>query len=358
MDAGGVERGAYDIATALQKSEGESFLACEPGGRYIPKLKEAGVTVLEGPIASKNPLQIWENRRQLCEWIRYYNIDVIHVRSRAPAWSVWWSALKTQCPWVTTYHGVYTSDYAAKRLYNSVMVRANRVIVPSTWVERHIHQVYPWVTRSKISLIFRGVDTENFTPRSRGNHQDLRFGYGWKAEDIVLLCVGRMTRLKGLAFLLSVLRHLPNSVKLLWVGSVPPTHEYMLKESMAEFQGRFRWHDHTSDIQQFYAMCDAVVSPSLRPESFGRTIAEAGAMGRCVFASDHGGAQDIILPGKTGWLLPVADEQSWIEAINTFVSLPQDQYAHMERQALDFIRKNFDQSLFIQRTFEVYQGLV
>src|SRR5262245_11729935 len=130
LDAGGSEQAAVEIARALT-SVGASALVATEGGRLATAIADGGGEIVPLPVASKNPFTILANVRRLAKLIEERGVDLVHARSRAPAWSAFIAARRTGRPFVTTYHGAYGNRGPVKRLYNSVMGRADRIIANS-----------------------------------------------------------------------------------------------------------------------------------------------------------------------------------------------------------------------------------
>src|SRR6056297_1675228 len=118
LDTGGVERGTLEIVEAIVAAGGRALVATE-GGQMVPRVERAGGEIFEMNVATKNPLSLWQNAGLLARLIREDRVDVVHARSRAPAWSACWAARRTRSAFVTTYHGTYSEDLPLKRLYNS-----------------------------------------------------------------------------------------------------------------------------------------------------------------------------------------------------------------------------------------------
>ena len=139
--SGGVERGTVDLAGALVAAGWSAYVA-SAGGPMERELARLGAVHFTLPLASKNPLTIRRNAVALCDIIRRHKIDIVHARSRAPAWSAYWASQTTRRRFVTTFHNAYDATGALKRKYNSVMARGERVIAISQFVADHAEAVY------------------------------------------------------------------------------------------------------------------------------------------------------------------------------------------------------------------------
>src|SRR5438067_1570656 len=161
--SGGVERGTLDLAGALAAAGWDSYVA-SAGGPMERELARLGAVHFTLPLASKNPLTIRRNAAALCDIIRRHKIDIVHARSRAPAWSAYWASQTTRRRFVTTFHNAYDATGALKRKYNSVMARGERVIAISQFVADHVAGFYG-VGPDRLRMIPRGVDLRIFDPR-------------------------------------------------------------------------------------------------------------------------------------------------------------------------------------------------
>ncbi len=313
LEAGGVERGTLEIAAALREA-GARALVVSSGGRMAAEL---GADHIALPVHTKNPVGLWRNAAHLAALIEREGVDLVHARSRAPAWSARSAARRAGVPFVTTFHGAYGARSAAKRAWNRVMVRGDRVIAVSDFIAAHIGETYR-CSPERIRVVYRGIDAAAFDPAAVPPREKaaLRAAWGVPEQARVLLLPGRLTRLKGHAVLIDAMRLL-DDLKLVAVfaGSDRDRDAYR-RELETQARGLpVRFAGHTDDMAAAYAASDVAVSASVHPESFGRVLAEAGAMGLPVVASDHGGAKEIVLEGETGWLVPPGDPAALAEGI-------------------------------------------
>ncbi|HEY2068438.1 MAG TPA: glycosyltransferase family 4 protein [Rhizomicrobium sp.] len=320
LDAGGVERTTIDIAAALSR-EGYQPLVVSKGGRLEPELAEAGGELIRLRAAAKAPHVILSNALALARIVQTRDVKLIHARSRAPAWSALIAARRTGVPFVTTYHGIYNSGFALKRLYNSVMVRADAVIANSQWTADHVlaeHKVDP----AKLTVIPRGVDLARFDPGGASPDQiaALRAEWGAAPDDVVVLLPGRLTRWKGQLVFVEALAQLgARRIRGVLIGDAQGRAGYEVEVrnaiAAAGLGDRIVFGGHVTDMPLAYLAADIVVSASTDPEAFGRVAAEAAAMGRPVIATDHGGARETVLAGVSGLLTPPGDASALAQAI-------------------------------------------
>jgi len=178
---GGVERGTVDVARTLAE-EGWHSLVVSAGGPMVRELTRAGVNHIEMPAESKNPLVMHANVDKLARIIRDYHVDIVHARSRAPAWSALAACWRTDTSFVTTFHGTYDTSLPFKRTYNSVMARGQRVIAISDFIARHLVDKYS-TSPDRITVIHRGVDFELFDPQKINPERLVRHSQEWRLVE-------------------------------------------------------------------------------------------------------------------------------------------------------------------------------
>ena len=359
--SGGVERGTIDLAGALVAAGWTAYVA-SAGGPLEKELVRNGAQHITLPLASKNPLVIRRNGKALAEIIRRCRIDIVHARSRAPAWSAWFATRATRRRFVTTFHNAYDADLPLKHRYNSVMARGDRVIAISEFVGEHVAEVYG-VDPDRLRTIPRGVDLARFDPRRVWGQQVAELALRWRVPDgfAVAMLPGRLTRWKGgLDFIEAIARLARREVCGVLVGEAQhPGFRRELEAAIERFRlaDRFRIIEDCRDMPTAYMLADAVVSASTDPEGFGRVIVEAQAMGRPIVATDHGGARETILPG-TGWLVPPRDPAALAIAIGQALALDDDERAAFGRRARAQVASTYTREIMCARTIEVYEELL
>jgi len=198
LNEGGVERGALEIAEAIVEAGGRALVATA-GGKMEPRLLQRGGEIFHMPLDRKGPLSMWLNARRLKRLIRQENVDLVHARSRGPAWSGWMAIQKTGTPFVTTYHGAYNEGPLGKRYYNSVMSRGKPVIAVSNFIAKMIEERHG-VDPEDIVTIPRGADLSIFS-RSLVSPERIGALVGdWRLEEEgrpIFMLPGRLTRWKG-----------------------------------------------------------------------------------------------------------------------------------------------------------------
>jgi glycosyltransferase involved in cell wall biosynthesis len=360
--SGGAERGTVELAAALAAAGWTAYVASS-GGPMERDLTRARAIHLTLPLASKNPLIMWRNRTALAHAIRRLGIDIVHARSRAPAWSAWSAAAATGRHFVTTFHNAYGARSAPKHLYNSVMARGERVIAISDFVADHVDAVYG-VGPDRLRTIPRGVDLNTFDAARVGGERIPGLACEWRLPEgaPVVMLPGRLTRWKGGLDLVAAIAALGRrDVCCVFVGAEQrPGFRRELETAIARsgLADIFRIVEHCADMPAAYLLADVVVSASTNPEGFGRIIAEAQAMGRPVVATDHGGARETIVPGVTGWLVPPRNPKALAAAIDAALALEPRARVLLRLRAREHIAAHFTTAAMCARTIAVYEELL
>ena len=329
LGVGGVERGTLEITEAITKAGGRALIASS-GGQLEFRLSRAGGEIFRMNADSKNPATMWQNARLMRRLIEEERVDVVHARSRAPAWSAYWATRRTGTPFVTTFHGAYGAGSAVKRLYNSVMTRGRPVIAISEFIHRHILDQYR-LPEGRIVTIPRGADTAVFAEEAVGNERTINLAETWGLiEDTraIVLMPGRLTRWKGGESLIDAAMRLKElrgtDFAVLMVGDDGGSR---FRDVLQRRIDETRTGDvvyltgSCHDMAAAYKLASVVVSASIEPEAFGRVAVEAQAMSRPVIATAHGGSCETVADGESGWLYPPGDARALAETIHSALEM-------------------------------------
>lgn len=368
LAAGGAERAVIEVSEAIVRAGGTALVASK-GGRLEEALAEVGGELIAMDAASKNPITMYGNVGKLKTLIAARGVNLVHARSRAPAWSAWHAATQTETPFVTTYHGAYSGISGLKKLYNSVMARGDLVIANSAWIGNHIRDTHE-ISEDRIVIIPRGVDFDVFSPQhvtqARIDAQRREWGLGADNPRLVLFLPARLTGWKGQILALQALAALSPEEQaglvLVMVGDAQGRGGFVSElESEIATLGiveATRIGGHCEDMPAALMASDIVLAPSLRPEAFGRTAAEAAAMGRPVIAADHGGARETVIEGETGARFDPGDVTSLAAAIRSLVSVGPQARASMGANGREHVLKHFSKSGLQAATLSVYTALI
>lgn len=363
MNSGGVERGTVEIARAL-KAAGWKAVVASSGGVMVPQVAYSGATHIEIPtLKSKNPLTIWRNIARLKKIILEQGVNIVHARSRAPAWAAFFAARATGCQFVTTFHGTYGAQNYFKRAYNRIMTRGDRVIAISHFIADHIAETYE-VAGEHVRIIHRGVDLNHFNPDKVNAERLSSLSKEWRLpEDLpLILFPGRLTRWKGQNVFLKSLAALPHRhffCILLGDDSEHPTYRAELEKliTSSNLEGHVRIAHHTALMNEAYTLARLVVATSLDPEAFGRVPIEAHALGKPVIATNHGGACETVIHGITGWLVEPGNEEELTRTLDFALNLTPEEQDSMRRVALERAQ-SFSAAEMCRKTLDVYRELL
>ena len=363
LNSGGLVSGAIEVSEALQKSGMRSFVASE-GGRREREIIRTGGKVFNFSLGSKNPLIIFLNIYKLSRIIKKYKINIIHARSRAPAWSAYFAAKKMGIPFVATFHGTYSIQNNLKKKYNSIMVKADKVIAISSFINKHILSNYK-VDQEKVVTVYRGINIEKYDYLKVSNERLIAFSkkFNIPEDSFVILLPGRITRWKGHILLIEAISKLKRSdIICLFVGDLQGRNKYFaeLNKTIDKFKlkNNFRIISNQSDMSVIYKLSNVVVSASIEPEAFGRVVAEAQAMGRPTVAVNHGGGPEIIIDGVTGWLFRPGDANDLAEKINKALNINIDDRKKMSVKAIERAKLNFNNEMMCAKKLNIYAELV
>lgn len=365
LGTGGAEIEAREIAAAVVKAGGRALIV---SGTSSPPLETRGIVYHSLPLRTKNPFQMIHNVGRLKNLIQREQVDLVHARSRGPAWSAYYAARSLGIPFVTTYHAAYKSRSRLKTWYNSVMARGDRVIAISSFIQRHILSRYkgkPWFKEERVRLIERGIDLDFFSPdhvtEERLTH--LRKQWGLDPSHRFLVLPGRLTRSKGHEVALEALADLKTqNVDLLFVGSdenhEPYRRSLLERAAVLGLQDRVKWFPPSPDLPATYRLADFILCPSAVPEGFGRVVAEAQAMGKPVIVSAHGAAPEVIEEGVTGWSFPPNDPKALACLLERLLSFSPHQLKEIGEKGGTRVKTLYDQRVMEEKTMAVYNELL
>lgn len=364
LRTGGVERGTVEITEAIHDA-GWIALVASAEGPMVSKVLYAGGQHFNMPLATKKPFEMIKNIARLEKVIRDKKVDIVHARSRAPAWSAYFAAKSAGAKFVTTFHGVYGLKAPLKKTYNAIMTKGERVIAVSHFVADHIRENYK-VPEDKIRVIHRGADLNTFAPNKIMPRRMAELAKQWQIPDDdrpIIVVPGRITRWKGQDVCIAALALLKHKHFLcLLIGDYQKHPEYSDELSKMIHQlgleGTVRMVGDTPYMAEAYQLATLVVAPSVEPEAFGRVAIEAQAMGRPVIATKHGGAMETVMDNDTGWLVEPGNEEALAIAIEHALSLSKDEHERISQNAMWNAQTNFSTAVMQQKTLDVYRELL
>ncbi len=363
LDSGGVEQTTLDVAIAVVKAGGQSFVASS-GGRLAHRLAATGSELVSLPVHTKNPFKIFLNIFRLAKIINTNNINIVHARSRAPAWSAYYAAQRCNVPFITTYHGIYNATSAWKNFYNSIMTKGARVIANSSYTSDLIASQYGLSTQNIITIP-RGIDVGKFDPDAitmqRQKHILKSWGLDKDTRQLILL-PGRFSRWKGQAVLIEAAGRLRSFGRRDFVcilaGDSRRNSNYVKELTQLvnrlKLNGIVKIVDHCSDMPAALAASTVIVSASTDPEAFGRVAAEAQAMAKPVVVTDHGAAQETVVNGKTGWRVAPGDPGALAQALDATLSMSSAARAEFGKSGRNWVLTHYSVEQMCDKTIDLY----
>lgn len=372
LTSGGIERGVVEVNNYLVKN-GYKSLVLSSGGKMVYQVEQGGGKHITLNVATKNPFKMWKNINKIAKIIKDYDVDVVDVKSRAPAWSAYFACKKTHCPLVSSMHGNYSlSSFPfsfLKKLYNSSMVRGNYVMCVSNYVKDYAFENYKIFrdkfANNKVKIIHRGVDVNVFNPLLEAKERMIRLTQTMNLPDnkSIILLPGRLTEWKGQLYFMDVLAKVKNKNFICLIVGDSKGHEAYrdrLKEKIKQLklEEYVKLENHVSDMTALYMLSDIVVSSSIRGEAFGRVVPEAQAMEKMVVGTAIGGSLETVIDGKTGWLVNPNDTDKFAEIIDMLLNMPLEEKIKMGKTARQHIVDNFTTEKMCEKTVELYEEAI
>ena len=367
---GGAEIGCYDLAHYLKEQKSSSFIATS-GGELLKYIDKKKVKLFRLPVHSKNPLLILINIFILTFIVLFYKINILHVRSRAPAWSCYYVSKITRCKLVTTFHGTYNFNSSIKKKYNAIMLKSDCVIAGSNFIFSHIKEKYPeYISRiKKFLVIFRGINTEYYDPDNIKESDRIKFLKKLNIEGSkkIILMPGRLTEWKGQEIFIEALNDLKTKYgykNFIAILLGPDQGRKIYKKKLIRLIERFRLNneviflEHAPSMPVAYSVSNVIVSASMEPEAFGRISVEAQSMKKPIVASNIGGSRETIVDNKTGLLFSSGDHHSLSEKLDFIFRLDDTSLNVMGNNGRKNVQKKFNVEKMCFSTYSEYKKLI
>ncbi len=367
---GGAETGCYDIAHYLPENNCKSFIVTS-GGELTKFIDKKKVKLIKLPVQSKNPLLMFFNTIILIGIIIFFDISIVHARSRAPAWSCLFATKLTGRKFVTTFHGTYNFSGKLKKFYNSVMVRSDLIIAGSNFIFSHIKKNYSEFMKlnKKFLVIFRGINVDYFDPSSKLESEENKLLKTWEIdkEKKIVLMPGRLTSWKGQELFIEAINLAKielgyEAFHVVILGNDQGRDLYKKKLIRLIEQYRLskqiKFVDHCNDMALAYKVSDIVVSASIEPEAFGRVAVEAQSMEKLIIASNIGGSNETVINEKTGFLFKSGDAHSLSKKIIQAITMDETSLKLMGKEGRKNIIKKFNVEKMCFSTYSEYKRLL
>ena len=367
---GGAETGCYDIAHYLPENNCKSFIVTS-GGELTKFIDKKKVKLIKLPVHSKNPILILFNAIILIFIILFFNISIVHARSRAPAWSCFIATRLTRRKFVTTFHGTYNFSGKIKKFYNSIMLRSDLIIAGSNFIFSHIKENYSELIniKKKLLVIFRGINVDYFDSSTtlEDDEKKLINEWGIDREKKIILMPGRLTSWKGQELFIEAVNLVKielgyNAFHAVILGNDQGRNLY--KKKLVHLTEQYRlidqikFIDHCSNMALAYKISDIVVSASVEPEAFGRVAVEAQSMEKIIIASNIGGSNETIDNNKTGLLFESGDAKSLSKRIIQALTMDEALRALMVKEGRKNVIKKFNVEKMCFSTYSEYKRLI
>ena len=367
---GGAETGCFDIAHYLFENNCSSFLITN-GGPLTKFINKKKVKYIRLPVNSKNPIIMLLNTILISVIIIFYNIDIIHARSRAPAWSCFLASKITRKKFVTTFHGTYNFKSKIKKFYNSVMLRSDLVIAGSNFIFSHIKENYKeYLNNSKKFLvIFRGINIDYFDASTTFTEDEDKLFKSWnlEVEKKTILLPGRITEWKGHEMFIEAMNKINiqlghKSFKAVILGSDQGRDLYKKKlirlVEQYRMNDQIKFVDHCENMPLAYKISDLIVSTSIEPEAFGRIAVEAQSMEKPIIASNLGGSKETIINNKTGILFDAGDSDDLSKKIIELFNYDKSTIEQMGKEGRKNVSAKFNVEKMCFSTYSEYKKLI
>ena len=366
---GGAEIGCYDLAHYLYENDCSSYIVTS-GGTLTKYINRKKVKLIRLPVQSKNPILILLNAIILTIIILILNINIVHARSRAPAWSCLIATKITGRKFVTTFHGTFNFKSNIKKFYNSVMVRSNLIIAGSNFIFSHINENYSKYLKpeKKFLVIFRGINTDYYDPKKIKEQDEVQLINKWKIdkEKKVILLPARITAWKGHEIFLEALNKLKiNEPQKKFIAVILGSDQgrKIYKKRLIRLVEQYRLINDVIFIDNFelmpiaYKISDIVISSSIEPEAFGRVAVEAQAMEKPIIASNIGGSNETIIDEKTGFLYSAGNSDLLSQKLSHIFDLNDETLKSMGIEGRKNIMKKFNVEKMCFSTYSEYKKL-
>ena len=367
---GGAETGCYDIAHYLNENDCKSYIITS-GGELTKFINKKKVKLIRLPVQSKNPIIMLFNAIIISLIILFCNINIVHARSRAPAWSCFLATKITGRKFVTTFHGTYNFNSKIKKFYNSVMVRSDLIIAGSNFIFSHINENYSKYLNAnkKFLVIFRGINTDYFDPSTTLEKDEDNLFKSWelKVGKKIILFPGRLTSWKGQEMFLDSINKVNiqlghDAFIAVILGSDQGRELYKKKLIRLVEQYRLtnqvKFIEHCKNMPVAYKISNFVISASIEPESFGRISVEAQSMQKPILASNIGGSKETIIDNKTGILFESGNSEEMSEKIIELLNLDENTINQMGIEGRKNVINKFNVEKMCFSTYSEYKKLI
>ena len=367
---GGAETGCYDIAHFLAEKDCKSVIVTS-GGPLVKFVRKKKVKVIKLPVHLKNPFVLLLNTIALIFLQIIYRIDIVHARSRAPAWSCYLATKITRRNFVTTFHGTYNFNSKLKKFYNSIMVKSKLIIAGSNFIFSHIKENYSEFIdlNKKLLVIFRGINVDYFDQTSVIESDEIKLKKKWDIGENkkIILLPGRLTSWKGQELFIEAINLVNVELGYEAFYAVILGNEQgraLYKKKLIRLSEQYRmtkqlkFIDNCKNMALAYKISDVIVSASIEPEAFGRVAVEAQSMKKTIIASNIGGSNETIIDEKTGFLFDAGDAKSLSKKIMRVLNMDETLLKSIGNEGRKNVIEKFNVEKMCFSTYSEYKKLI
>jgi len=360
LESGGVERGTIDVANYLAELKIRNSIISN-GGSLENELNSEFIDHFKLPVHSKNPLLYFNLVKKIQEYIQIKKINLIHVRSRFPAWIINMMNKKDYKS-IATFHNVYSGDFFLKKIYNKGLAKMDYIISISDFVKDEIIKKYSIIPH-KISTIYRGVDTEYFIDQvSDKDLQNFLIKFNIDKAKKIILYPARLTAWKGQIEFLKVANKIAkDNLIIYFVGDKKNISFYNLLQKKIsdmnlENSCKIIGNLSTKELKIMYLISDLVLSLPKKPEGFGRIISEALSMKKIILAFNYGGAKDQLNKLDSIYKAEPLNYYTLDQKINTILSLSEEERNNLSITGRKHVVKFFSKKEMVYNYKNFYES--
>jgi len=363
LQSGGVEQGTIDVANYLAETEIKNYIA-SCGGQMLSFLNERYVKHYTVPVHSKNFLKIPFIAKKINLLIKENNINILHIRSRAPAWLLPFID-KKNLNTVSTFHNVYGHQNIIKKLYNKGLAKADYIVAISKYVKEEVIKHYK-INQKKIIVINRGIDTDFYDAKI---HEEINYNNFIKRKNIlfdkkIILYPGRLTEWKGQLKFLNIVEKLKDSPYIFYFAGDDKNIIYTkkltneIRKKNLDYNCKILGHLDKNELKMMYYCSDLIISAPLKAEGFGRIVSESLAMKKMVIAYNFGGIKNQLEDLDDIYKISEHNHEELIKKIQLILNSPLEDFNKLKQNGREHVVKHFSKKQMLQKYFNLYQRIL
>ena len=362
LQSGGVEQGTIDVANYLAETEINNYIA-SGGGQMLSYLNKRYVKHYTIPVYSKNFLKMPIVAKKINSIIKENNINILHIRSRAPAWLLPFIDKKNLTT-VSTFHNVYGHQNTIKKLYNKGLAKTDYIVAISKYVKEEIVEHYN-INQKKIIVINNGIDTDFYDAKI---NEEINFINFIKRKNIlsdkkIILYPGRLTEWKGQLEFLNIVEKLKDSPYIFYfvgddkniIYTKKLTNE--IRKKNLNYNCRILGHLDKNELKMMYHCSDLVISSPLKAEGFGRIISESLAMKKMIVAYNFGGVNNQLEGLDDIYKINPHNHEELKKRIQLIISSSSENFYKLKQSGREHIIRYFSKKQMLEKYFNLYQGI-